>query len=363
MAKKKRVPPTDKIEEQIESRSKQINYFINEYTVGYLADEQEKDVTPPKDGTTSNFYIPDYQREFVWDRIRISRFIESLVMGLPVPFIFYYENTKTGKLEIVDGSQRMRSIHAFIHGKFKLSKLERLTELSGKQFQDIPEARQRKIRNRSIRGIVLNEHADSEARQDLFNRINTGSLTASPAEIRRGSLQGPFMDLVIKLADDKQFKILTPTPSNRVNKREREELVTRFFAYGDGLKNYQNVVEAFLYKYVEKMNEAMRSESKLSEEYEKRFSETMAYVSGKFPLGFRKTENAKRITRVRFESIAVGTWMAIKKVKSVKKLQGGSISKWINCEEYEKLLRADGGNVIGKLKARINYVTKRLIEG
>jgi hypothetical protein len=344
----------DQVETQIEQCSKQISYSINEYTVGFLADEMQKQ-------DKSNFYIPDYQREFVWQPPRISRFIESIVMGLPIPFIFYYEKDETGTLEIVDGSQRLRSIHAFIYKDFELCKLERLTELNGKKFCDLIESRQRKIRNKSIRGIVLNEYADVEARQDLFNRINTGSLTAKPAEIRRGSLQGDFMNLVIKLAEESYFKALTPT--KRENTREREELVTRFFAYGDGLENYHDVVERFLFNYVHKMNQQMQNNEKLQKEYEKRFKQTMNYIKESFPFGgFRKTEKAKRVTRVRFESIAVGTWLAIKQVGE-KNLCTDNINKWINKKEYLKLLRSDGGNVVTKLRARLEYVRKHLVEG
>jgi hypothetical protein len=359
MTPKQNNPPIkqdDKVEKQIEKLSKQINYGINEYTIGFIADEMQKE-------DKSNFYIPKYQREFVWKESRRSRFIESIIMGLPIPFIFYYENTKTGKLEIVDGSQRIRSIHAFIYDGFRLSNLERLTELSGKTFNDLTESRQRKIRNKSIRGIVLSEHADVEARQDLFNRINTGSLKAEPAEIRRGSLQGKFMKLVTKLADLSYFTEITPISSKRKNTREREELVTRFFAYGDGLEDYKDVVETFLFDYVKKMNKKMKANKSLIEEYENRFEQTMKYIKKIFPFGgFRKTGNATRVTRVRFESIAVGTWLAMQDVQDEKNILADRIGNWINQKEYTDLLRSDGGNVITKLRARIEYVQKHLTE-
>ena len=92
------------------------------------------------------------------------------------------------KLEIVDGSQRLRKIEEFVLGDFPLGDLEELSLLTGFRFKDIPESRQRKIKNRSIRGIVPNEHADDQARFDLFDRINTGSKVANKAEVRRGAL-------------------------------------------------------------------------------------------------------------------------------------------------------------------------------
>ncbi|MDR1141086.1 MAG: DUF262 domain-containing protein [Planctomycetaceae bacterium] len=175
----------DAVENQIDELSKQIGYTINEYTIGFLADEMQKN-------ENGIFYLSEYQREFIWEPKHISRFVESVVMGLPIPFIFCYANIKTEKLEIIDGSQRLRSLQEFIHGEFRLKKLDRLTELSGKTFNDLSESRQRKIRNRSIRGIVLNEYTDAKARQDLFDRINTSSKPATPAKIRRSAFQGAF---------------------------------------------------------------------------------------------------------------------------------------------------------------------------
>ena len=83
------------------------------------------------------------------------------------PFLFFWE-MPNGKLEIVDGSQRLRSIEEFVLGDFRLGELEGLTLLSGFKFSELPESRKRKINNRSIRGIVLSEHADEQARFDMF---------------------------------------------------------------------------------------------------------------------------------------------------------------------------------------------------
>src|SRR5690606_2696983 len=138
------------------------------------------------------FVVPEYQRAFTWEDQRKTRFIESLLIGLPIPFLFFWE-MPNGKLEIVDGSQRLRTIHEFIYQGFRLGPMESLTRLEGFSYQDLPDSRRRKIGNRSVRGIVLNEHADEQTRFDMFERINTGSKIAEKAEVRRGALAGPFM--------------------------------------------------------------------------------------------------------------------------------------------------------------------------
>jgi hypothetical protein len=354
----------DVVEEQIDDAARQIGYTVNEFTVGYLGDEMEKLLNKNLGGEQSNFSIPDYQREFIWaqEPERVARFIESVVMGLPIPFIFFYESPKTGQLEIIDGTQRMRSIHKFIYDKeYKLSSLERLTELNGKGFVDLSESRKRKIRNRTIRGIALDNHADERARRDLFDRINTGSRKAEPAEVRRGSLEGTFMDLIIRLSNEPYFVALTPFNRKKEITREREELVTRFFAYSDGLEEYHANPKKFLAKYVKKMNEQFAKDKTLAKKYETRFKQTMDYVAHAFPLGFRVTETGRKIPRVRFESIAIGTWWAIRATCDEKKLQRDRINEWINCAEYQRILRSDAANNKKTLTDRIEFVQKCLM--
>ena len=221
------VPPerVDAAEGQIVEQSKRIDFFLTEYSVELLASKT----------SNGDFEIPPYQREDTWEPERKSRFIESLLMGLPIPFLFFWERPETGKLEIVDGSQRPRTITQFVLGDLTLGELDTLTELEGMRFRDLPPSRQRKIENRSVRGIVLNEHADEQARFEIFDRINTSSKIANKAEVRRGALIGPFLDPVISLTDDETFVRLAPIPEKAVEPREREELVTRFFAYLIGI--------------------------------------------------------------------------------------------------------------------------------
>jgi hypothetical protein len=235
--------------------------YLTEYSIELLASKMHK----------GDFEVPSYQREFTWEDERKSRFIESVLMGLPIPFLFFWESPATGKLEIVDGSQRLRTIEEFILGNFTLGDLEELSLLSGFQFKDLPESRQLKVKNRSIRGIVLNEHADEQSRFDLFDRINTGSKVANKAEVRRGALGGPFLDLVISLAKEPIFVKLAPVSEKQRKEREREELVTRFFAYGDGLEGYKDRVSPFIFAYTKEMNNRFSQNSETIESYRQRF--------------------------------------------------------------------------------------------
>lgn len=125
--------------------------------------------------------ILKYQRDDTWEIERKTRFIESLLMGLPIPFLFSWERPDDGNLKVVDGTQRLRTILRFIKGGMVLDPLDILSELTGMTFIDLSIGRQRKIKNRSIRGISLNEHVDEQARFVIFDRINTGSNIANKA--------------------------------------------------------------------------------------------------------------------------------------------------------------------------------------
>lgn len=349
-------PTTEQVElaeAQIVEQSKRIDFFLTEYSVEILAQKV-------RDG---EYVVPAYQREFTWEDRRKSRFIESLIMGLPIPFIFFWE-MPDGKLEIVDGSQRLRTIEEFIYGGFQLGDLDPLTHLSGFRFDDLPESRQRKIKNRSVRGIVLNEHADEAARLDMFERINTGSKNANNAEIRRGALAGPFLDVVMELADLPLLATLAPMPAKARKERGYEELVTRFFAYGDGLEDYRDRPSDFLFTYSKKMNEAFANDPVLADMYRARFSTALEFVARHFPIGFRKTEKGTATPRARFEAIAVGTERALEERPELANgpVEEIDVASWINGAEFQRITSSDGANAIARLNGRIDFVKNKLVK-
>ena len=338
-------------EAQIVEQSKRIEFYLTEYSVELLASKMGND----------DFVIPPYQREFTWEPARKSRFIESLLMGLPIPFLFFWESPHTGKLEIVDGSQRLRTIHQFLESELTLGELDQLTHLEGLRFCDLPPSRQRKIKNRSIRGIVLNEHADEQARFDIFERINTGSKVANRAEVRRGALIGPFLDLVIELAKDRAFTKLAPVPEASVKMREREELVTRFFAYGDGLEDYHDLPSDFLFRYAKKMNSRFAANPHEVDQYRQRFIGTMDFVARVFPFGFRRAPKGTASPRARFEAIAIGSYLALQERPGLVS-ETIDVTPWLNGKAFSLITTSGSANAIAKLRGRMDFVRSHLIK-
>jgi hypothetical protein len=348
-------PKTDEqkasAEAQIVELSKRIEFYLTEYSVELLASKMHN----------GDFFVPSYQRAFTWEDDRRSRFIESLMLGLPIPFLFFWERPDDGKLEIVDGSQRLRSIEEFVLGGLRLGELDGLTALSGFTFSELPESRQRKIKNRSIRGIVLNEHADEQARFDMFERINTGSKIANKAEVRRGALGGPFMDLIVELSNLPKLEELAPVSKKALDEREREELVARFFAYSDGLQDYRDRPAEFVFNYVKKMNGEAAGNPSSIERYRTRFIETLDFVERVFPYGFRKSTKGTASPRARFEAIAVGSRLALDERPDLVDEDVANVLPWLEGLEFKRVTGSDGANAIARLRERTHFVRDRLL--
>lgn len=196
-------------EDEIVSATKQVRFNVSEYTIEVLA----------KKLRDNEIYVPEYQRNLTWKQAQKSKFIESVLVGLPIPFLFFWQ-ADDGRLEIVDGSQRLRTIREFIDDELRLSELELLPRLNGFRYSDLDRSRQRRFENRSIRGIILDNDTTPVTRSEMFSRINTGGTNANEAEIRRGVLPGPLTDLIVKLAESPRFVRLTPLPK-RPNRSAR----------------------------------------------------------------------------------------------------------------------------------------------
>ncbi|WEM42247.1 DUF262 domain-containing protein [Photobacterium sp. DA100] len=336
---------------QLQEFSKKIDFYTSEYTIEILAQKVANE----------DFGVPDYQREFTWEPERKCRFIESLLMGLPIPFVFLWMNDQTGQLEIVDGSQRLRTLEEYMNNRLQLDGLDRLSRLNGTKFEDLILPRQRKFQNQSIRAVVLSDKTDLESRIDLFERINTGSKVANPAEVRRGALRGPFMDFIIDVAKDEQFTRLATVTTSQKATREREELALRFFAYTDGLDEYKDRVKEFLFAYTRNMNSAFEARPELANEYRQRLARVLDFVEQSFTLGFRKSAGAKTTPRARFESIAIGAYEALQVNPNLTVTQEQT-EAIVKSKEFLKKVTSDGANVKSKLVGRIVVMKNALLE-
>jgi hypothetical protein len=180
--------------------------------------------------------------------------------------------------------------------------------------------------------------------------------------VHTGALGGPFMRLVIQLAELPAFEKLAPMSSKLKNERENEELVARFFAYGDGLDGYKDRPSEFLFKYTKKMNAAFEADPQLAPAYRKRFIEMLDFVASAFPNGFRRIPNGKATPRARFEAIALGSHLAINANPALRQ-QPPDVTGWLNEKPFSDITGGDGANAVGRLQRRMTFVRDRLLGG
>lgn len=330
-------------EGQIRKLQKEISFDTKDYPIEVLVDKFRSD----------DFYIPEYQRKFVWDNAKKVRFIESVLLGLPIPFMFFSDN-EDGRCEIIDGAQRTQTLEEFLYNDLMLDDLEKLTSLNGFTFTDLPEIFQRKFKGRTLRIVVLADTTTIETRQDIFNRINTGGTQAIPSEIRRGSYTGPFMQFVEKCAKDIQFNNLCPISETMRKRYEDSELIVRFFAYLNNYQNFHHAVEDFLNEFVQCKEKEFDEEA-----YEKEFRGMLNFVEKYFPYGFAKTKNAKSTPRVRFEAISVGVALALRERPN---LEPHSM-EWLNSEQFKIHTTTHASNSPKRVCGRIEYVRDVLLKG
>jgi hypothetical protein len=344
-------------EAEIREKQKIVDYDTKEYPVEVLVQKYRDGL----DEDINELYIPDYQREMIWDERRQSKFIESIMLGLPIPYIFVADLPPEddddvddlARLEIVDGTQRIRTLYRFLNNDLKLSELKKLEQLNDFKFRDLPLARQRRFNRSSLRMIVLTEKADEETRRDLFERINTGSVELNDMEKRRGISPGPFVNLLEEIAKDTKFLKLCPFSETLISKREPEEFVLRFFAYLNNYKNFDKRVNVFLNEYLEEHNHTGIDRDGMQKE----FKTMLDFVEQHLPNGFSKKEGHVRTPRIRFEAISVGVALALREKSDLKPKS----VKWLDSPEFKHYTTSDASNSKPKVIKRIEYVRDQLL--
>jgi hypothetical protein len=336
----------NRAEQQIIEEKEPVAFDTREYPVEVLIDKYQ----------SGEFVIPNYQRKFVWedDKEKMSKFIESIILDLPIPYLFFADDRDTGKLEIVDGSQRIRTLELFKSDGFVLEGLEKLDLLNGFKFSDLPESRQRRFLRKTLRSIELTEKASSDVRRDLFERINTKPYDLLPMELRKGLYDGEFYSFIEECSNNELFVKLCPISEKRKNRGEAQELVLRYFAYADDYQDFVHSVEDFMDNYMKSKYDNGFDKQAMAQQ----FNDMLNFVNKCFPYGFRKSENGNSIARTRFEAIAVGVTLALRKNTG---LITNNIEEWLNSEEFKEQTTSGSANNRAKVFGRIEFVKNKLL--
>ena len=209
--------------------------------------------------------IPDFQREFVWSIRQASLLIESFLIGLPVPPIFFYIDDENKNL-VIDGQQRILSTVFFFEGyfghenakgsrqSFRLAGLSERSPFYNKRFVDLEVKHRRKLEQSVLRAINIRQLSPQEENTSvyhIFERLNTGGTPLSPQEIRNCVFRGDFLTSLRKLNLDDNWREIIG--KKLLDKHQKDvELVLRAFALCYHLEDYEKPMKEFLSKVARK---------------------------------------------------------------------------------------------------------------
>lgn len=229
---------------------------------------------------------PEYQRAYRWSNEQKTRFVESILLGIPIPPIFVAEDSE-GKWELVDGLQRISTILTFfgilkndISDKnfFKLDKSELIgDETEGIDIHSLPLKLKLTIQRAVCRVEILRWDSSLDMRYELFNRLNTGASPLEHQEVRNCIFTGEFNKLLQELAVNTSFNNLVQPTNKQKERMFLEELVLRFFAFKDNFNNLEirTSIQQYLTDYMKSMT--MQNVEILS--YREAFIKTVEFLA------------------------------------------------------------------------------------
>ncbi len=249
--------------------------------------------------------IPEFQRNQVWKPQQKSRFIESLILNIPIPPLYISQDLE-GKMIIVDGLQRTSAIFEFLSNDYKLVGLEALPHLNGKVYDELDGDLKARIEDRELLLYILKPSVPMSIVYDIFNRINSNGTPLTRQEIRNCIYIGKSTRLLAKLANYEVFKNAVDNGISSRRMKDREAIL-RFFAFSDdlGTNEYKGDLDTFLGGAMKKIN---RMKDEEINDLEKRFVRVMNLTLDFFgDRNFRlPTENSRGLVNVAlFDAITV----------------------------------------------------------
>lgn len=199
---------------------------------------------------------PDFQRRDRWSKEKRSSLIESFLVNIPVPPIYLAED-RYGNYSVIDGKQRITAIHEFVNDAFALQGLQKLPEINGLYFTDLPNEIQNFLTLRpSIRAVILLKQTDPQLKYEVFHRLNTGGEPLKAQEIRNSLYRGYLNDKIIEASGHsflkQQLKIKNDNSPN-FQKMIDVEWVVRFLALREYWMNfpgdYKTALDDFMHKH------------------------------------------------------------------------------------------------------------------
>lgn len=225
-----------------------------------------------------------FQRKQIWKNDKASSLIESIIMNVPIPPLYFAEE-EDGNWLVLDGLQRLSSIRNFYDNEFALAKLEVLKELNKFKYKDLPPKSKSLLDDGMLRVNVIKKDSHRDIKYDIFMRLNRGAVTLNYQELRNCLYRGNLNDAAKELcAENAEFlKILkqkAPHP-----RYLDVEFIIRYFAISDNIAVDENdtvFIEGYRGKLVQFLNDYMDKHKNCSEiekqKYKERFNSTISKV-------------------------------------------------------------------------------------
>lgn len=273
-------------------------YSITSYGADYTVDRL---VSRLKSG---RIIIPKFQRQYVWDIKQASRFIESLILGLPVPGVFFSQEKESNNMLVIDGQQRLLSLLKFFDKKFnnqlfKLKGVQR--DLEGKSVDELSPKDLINLEDSVIHATVIKQDSPEDDESSIymvFERLNTGGMKLAPQEIRACIYHGAFNECLSHLAEDEYWKQIYEVDNKRL---KSEELILRYFALYDKWEVYKKGLKGFLNSYME---EHQNPAPEYLNEINQRFKKVIKVIFE--TIGNNAFRLATNINAAVFDSVMVG---------------------------------------------------------
>ncbi len=327
---------------------------------------------------------PDYQRLFRWSEVQASRFIESVILELPLPPVFVIE-IEDGKYELIDGLQRISS-YFYFRGKLAaphrgitpgkvltLDGCDIVKGLDGFTYDTLPRALEIKMKRHTIRVEVIRKESESRIRYHMFKRLNKGGSVLSEQEIRNCTirlLDDTITKFLIECSRNEDFaKTVSSVNQQRMDERYDQELLLRFFAFKNWRSHYVHEVGDFLTEYMEAVADASVTDITLDYDVERSvFQKTFRILNSSM------AEDAFAIVDKRgrtlpfgvyhFEAFTLGIQPYLDVLNPDDSEQMKKLSECIwtikRDEGFREITTGGGKNFLNRLTERIDFVSSRI---
>lgn len=285
----------------------EIDVDISTVNLGSLIDQLENDEIDLQ---------PDFQRVTdVWDNVKKSRLIESILLGLPLPSFYFSEDPVSQKLSIIDGLQRICAIRDFVLEKenpLKLEGLQFLKNFDGFTFSQLARPEVKRIKSLKITMNTLRKGTPLDVKYIIFQRVNTAGVPLTPQEMRHALNQGPAAIFIKELADMESFK-KTTNYSVESKRMQDRDFVNRFIAFFIGYQDYMGDLDMFLN---DKMGELNKMTSEQRDNIRVSFDKAMKccyeiFKNDAFRKKYSVTDKRKPISKSVYDTLSVNiAWLS-----------------------------------------------------